>query len=302
MFKQTNLLRFSLIIRMLRKQPSTFDEINEYLAKESELQSFNSNITNRTFYRDLDDILAIFDIDIQFDFSKKVYFINDEAQPEVTDRVLAAIDIFNTLNGSDQLSKYIHFDHQGSQGTKNLFKVLYAIKNGYEVHFDYQKYWDDAISRIEVEPYALKEFRNRWHLIAKDVKDNKIRIFALERLTNISITKKTFIYPRANSIEEQCRNSFGAINQYAEEPQQILLWFEKAQLRYIRTFPLHVSQKVIMNDVDGSIIALKLCITRDLIKELLSFGNTLKVLQPLSLSDKIRQAHYNAFMQYSKLD
>ncbi|TAG99639.1 MAG: WYL domain-containing protein, partial [Sphingobacteriales bacterium] len=43
---------------------------------------------------------------------------------------------------------------------------------------------------------------------------------------------------------------------------------------------------------------LNLCITHDFVMELLSFGNDLKVLQPQSLVDKIKTAHYNAYKKY----
>lgn len=299
MIKRTSLVRYSLIIRMLRKQPSTFDEVAEYLAQESELQNFNSNITKRTFQRDLDDIHSVFDIDIQFDFSKRIYYINDEDQPEVNDRILAAIDIFSSLGGSDQVSKYLHIEKQGSQGTESLIKLLHAIKNRCAIYFDYQNHWDDPISRVEVEPYAIKEFKNRWHLIARDCLDERIRSFALDRLTNPSITRKVFTYPTDNSIEEQCRYSFGTVCQSAEGPQDIILTFDRIQVKHIRTYPLHRSQKFLFEDEDGCWIQYKLCVTPDFVKELLSYGDRVKVLQPISLRDRIRETHYKAFMQYS---
>jgi proteasome accessory factor B len=43
---------------------------------------------------------------------------------------------------------------------------------------------------------------------------------------------------------------------------------------------------------------LKLCVTQDLVMELLSFGDDLKVLNPKSLADEIKKAHRQAFSQY----
>ncbi|MCC6186040.1 MAG: WYL domain-containing protein, partial [Chitinophagaceae bacterium] len=64
---------------------------------------------------------------------------------------------------------------------------------------------DEEFSQRRVEPYALKEFKNRWYVIAKDNNDNHIKNFALDRLTELEITKKTFIYPNNYSVEESYR-------------------------------------------------------------------------------------------------
>jgi predicted DNA-binding transcriptional regulator YafY len=45
-------------------------------------------------------------------------------------------------------------------------------------------------------------------------------------------------------------------------------------------------------------IKLKLCLTYDLVMELLSFGENMKVIKPKSLADQIKQAHQNAYRQY----
>ena len=85
MSKRESISRYNLIIKKLRKLPCTFDEIADYLSRESELQSYNFNVSKRTFQRDLDDIRSLFNIDIQYDFSGKVYSINNEEQQEVND-------------------------------------------------------------------------------------------------------------------------------------------------------------------------------------------------------------------------
>jgi predicted DNA-binding transcriptional regulator YafY len=45
-------------------------------------------------------------------------------------------------------------------------------------------------------------------------------------------------------------------------------------------------------------IKLNLCITQDLIMELLSFGDNMKVIQPKRLADELKEAHKKAYKQY----
>lgn len=187
MSKREAISRYNLIIKKLRKHPSTFKEIEDYLSLESDMQAYNFNVSKRTFQRDLEDIRSIYNIDIQYNNSQKHYFIDNDDQPDVNERILEAFDTFNALNITDRLSDYIHFEKRRPQGTENLYGLLHAIKNRLQIKFTYQKYWEDEISERLVEPYALKEFKNRWYVLAFDIKDNQVKSFALDRLSELEI-------------------------------------------------------------------------------------------------------------------
>ena len=195
MSKREAVARYNLIINKLRNRPSTFSEISDYLVLESELQGYDFNVSKRTFQRDLEDIRSLYNIDIQYDFSRKVYYIDYEEKPEVNESILEAFDVFNALNITDRLSDYIHFEKIKPKGTENLYGLLHAIKNQFQVSFTYQKFWENESSYRTVEPYALKEFKNRWYLIAHDLNDNYVKVFALDRLTDLEITRKKFQRP-----------------------------------------------------------------------------------------------------------
>ncbi|HYQ56450.1 MAG TPA: WYL domain-containing protein, partial [Draconibacterium sp.] len=124
MSKRESITRYNLIINKLRKQPSTFAQISDYLKLESEIQSYNFNISKRTFQRDLQDILSIFNIEIKYNFTDKVYFIKYDERPEISERVLEAFDTFNALNISDRISRNIYFEKRRPAGTENLYGLL----------------------------------------------------------------------------------------------------------------------------------------------------------------------------------
>ena len=78
MSKRESTSRNHLIIKKLRQNPATFQEIVDYLLLESEIQAYDFNISKRTFQRDVIDIRSIYNIDIQYDRSRKIYFIDNE--------------------------------------------------------------------------------------------------------------------------------------------------------------------------------------------------------------------------------
>lgn len=290
--------RQRLIIKKLRKHPVTFNEMAEHLSQESEIQSYNFNVSTRTFQRDLEDIRSIYNIDIHYDFSRKVYYIDYEDQPEVNERIMEAFDIFNALNISDRLSNHIYFEKRRPAGTHNLYGLLHAIKNKLQIKFSYQKFWEHEMTHRSVEPYALKEFKNRWYILAKDKKDDTIKSFALDRLTNLEITNISFVFPEDYNVEESFRYCFGIISPTNEVPQDIILSFDPIQGKYIKSLPLHESQQILVDNETELQVKLKLCVTYDLMMEILSYGKFVKVLQPTTLVDQIIKAHKKAYKQY----
>lgn len=298
MSKRESISRYNLIIKKLRKQPATFNEILDYLSLESELQEYNFNVSKRTFQRDLDDIRSLYNIDIVYDYSKKYYFIDFDEQPEVNERILEAFDTFNALNISDRLSNFIHFEKRHPQGTENLYGLLHAIKNKVQITFSYQKFWEDEISHRIAEPYALKEFKSRWYVLANDLKDRNVKSFALDRLSDLEITKKKFQLPNDFNVNEHFRYCFGIISPNNNKPQEIILSFDPYQGQYIKTLPLHDSQVILKDNDEELLIKLTLFATRDFIMEIMSFGEDVKVVGPEGLVNEIKKGLEGALKRY----
>jgi predicted DNA-binding transcriptional regulator YafY len=167
-----------------------------------------------------------------------------------------------------------------------------------QISFTYEKFWDDEISHRLAEPYALKEFRNRWYVLANDLKDRKVKTFALDRLSGLEITRTKFSLPVNFDINERFKYCFGIISPNEPDPQEIVLSFNPLQGKYVKSLPLHESQVILKDNEQELLIKLTLFVTYDLLMEILSYGNNVKVLQPLSLVDEIRDCYENALKQY----
>ena len=82
-----------------------------------------------------------------------------------------------------------------------------------------------------------------------------------------------------------------------DDKAQLLPWIEQMSQKHEFDAIIPLSAKTGLQ-VDELQIKLKLCVTHDLVMELLSFGDNMKVLQPKSLVGKIKKAHQKAFKQY----
>ena len=299
MSTKESVLRYLHIVNKLRKAPATFEEIDNYLLQQSERQDYKFNVSKRQFQRDLKDIGSIFEIEISYDFSKQVYSINEEEYSEISRRRMEAFDTFNALKIGENTSKYIHLEKRQPQGTEHLFGVLHAIKNNLQIRFTYHKYWEELPTFRNVEPLALKEFKNRWYIVANDLKDSRIKSFALDRLSGLEITKKHFKFPEDFDVNGYYKHCFGIISpEKGQQLQEVILSFDPYQGKYIKSLPLHESQEILQDNDKELLIKLTLFITYDFLMEILSHGEYVKVIQPDNLIADLKATYKKALKQY----
>jgi len=292
------IMRYHLIISKLRKRPLTFKELSEELARESVFRGYDLLTGIRTFQRDLENIRAIYNLEIAFDFRRGVYFFNPDEHSESDLRMVEALDLFNALKVSENISGVIHFEKRRPKGTENLNGLLHAIRNRFQIDFTYVKYWEDQTSQRVAEPYALKEFRNRWYLLAVDHKDRKMKVFGLDRLSNLAISNRKFSYPRTFDAEGFFSHCFGIIVPEDEKPEEVILSFEPHEGKYIQSLPLHSSQEILTDNGEELRVRLRLFLTEDFIMEILSHGPKVKVIQPTRLAKIIRETCRETFLKY----
>jgi len=282
MSKRSTFSRYTLIIKKLRNSGhATFEEINRYLYDEFRLLDEPIRISQRTLQRDLNEIRSLFNVDIRCN-SQYQYYIQEDAQSDYNTRMLEAFDVFNSLSIGQPLSPYLITESHCPAGTEHLFGILSAVRNRWVIKFDYQKYYEESSTSRSVRPLGLKEFRGRWYLVALKT-DRKIRVFGVDRISNLEITRHSFSYPADFSLAEYYRHSFGATRPDELEPEEIILSFDPFQGKYIKTFPMHHSQKILADTPDELRISLYLLITHDLLMEIRMYGDNVKVIKPLDL-------------------
>lgn len=295
---QETVKRHFIIINSLRNKPLSFDEINFKLENEESIDGNKLTCSQRTFQREIQAILSIYGIEIVCDRHTNKYFIKDLSENNAqTNRMLEALDLMNVLDRKKSISDYIFFESRKSTGSIYIMDILTAIKRRECIRFIHRKFWDEEPTIREVEPYAVREYKYRWYLMAKDYKDNKVKYFGLDRVEELTITGKKFNFPKNFNPENYGENSYGVIVDDSDV-HKIVLSFTKFQGKYIKTLPLHHSQKIISDNAGELKIELKLQITHDIKMDLLSYGNQVKVLEPKSLADEIKEMHEEAMELY----
>ena len=302
MAKQDYIFRYLTIIKKLRRSgEATFKEINDYLEKESEFLDRPFSISNRTFIRDLNEIRTLFKIDIEYDFSKGVYFIAEDQHSDLNNRMLESIETINSLKMVGDIARYMFFEKRKAHGTHHFYGLIHAIKNRIVLRLIHQKYDHDEPTERLAEPLALKESKGRWYLLAKDQNDRRIKTFGLDRILDFQTTANRFDYPANLDVNEIFRYCFGVINPDDCQPDEIVLSFEPEQGKYIKSYPIHESQTVLTENDKELRIKLTLFITHDLIMEILSYGMSVKIITPEKLIKDVSKIYQGAINQYENI-
>ena len=99
-------------------------------------------------------------------------------------------------------------------------------------------------------------------------------------------------------VEQEYQNVFGILKS-DEIIQNIKIQCSESQYRYLETLPLHHTQKLILQENENFIISLELIPTYDFVMEILAMGKEVKVLEPNSLVQEIKNKILENLAQYS---
>lgn len=294
MAKIEQILRLKFIEDFLRSRKAagaSYEEIYDYLIRKYEQQDIEQDqlkFTKRTFLRDKEAISKVLKTDIIYRRSSNTYVIDDEDQDEFQEDVfdnLLLVEAYRNVKGKKNV---MLFEQRKSRGLHWLSGLVHAITHQKLITLNYTKFWEGVPHKKVLEPYAVKEFKNRWYLLAHEKNDEKyfIKTFGLDRISDLEIAPSTF-KPQKYDAEKDFENSFGIISTLNETPEEIVLSFDADQGKYIKTLPLHHSQEILVDDDDEFRIKLTLVPTYDFEREILSHGSSVKIISPLSFKNHL---------------
>jgi predicted DNA-binding transcriptional regulator YafY len=300
MTKRDFILRYLFIIRKLRNSgPASFTEISQYIEREFSILDSARSISLRTFQRDISEIRTVLGIDICCN-SDGQYFIHEDYNSEQIRLILESFDVIHAFGMTQNIIPFVGQERKCKSGTDHLAGLLKAIRSKQAVAFGYKKYNENAPSLRKAEPLALKEHKGRWYLVARDHGDELIKIFGLDRILYLELLAEKFSYPDDFSVTAYFRDCYGVIVPSDGEPEEIELSFDPVQGAYIKSYPLHSSQKIIADNHEELRISLWLYVTHDLVMDLLSYGADLTILKPEGLVRLINEVINNMKFNYNK--
>lgn len=185
-------------------------------------------------------------------------------------------------------SKVVTFQSNPDLRNISLFSHLHkAIINKKVLMLYYAPFDKDEYSE-RVYPYHLKQFNDRWYLIAQAIGYDSYGHYALDRIERFEEINMPYKESEVN-FEEYFDDVIGVTVPEHQEPQDVVLCVSNKRFHYINTKPLHLSQRIVSKETNFTTIAINVKINRELISQILSFGSDIEVITPANLRAEIQK-------------
>lgn len=180
--------------------------------------------------------------------------------------------------------------------------LLKMITNKEVISVKYKSFKAKEEQTLIFSPYLLKEYRNRWFLLGSYKKN--LQLLALDRIVNIDSTINIDFHPiDEEEISTFFDNVIGVTKTRGQKETEVIFEANTAAEPYISTKPLHSSQKIIGTTTEGNtIFSITVVLNFELERELMGFGETIKVLQPMFLVKKISKKVQKITQLYAKTE
>lgn len=175
-----------------------------------------------------------------------------------------------------------------------------AIREEIPLLITYKSFKSKAPTLQVYYPYLLKEYRNRWFLICKPKKGPTIITLALDRILEVEEMEKSG-YHRYEGIdfERYFDDTIGVTKTARDRGQRVILEVNANNAPYVETKPIHHSQQILQKKDDGSIlIRIDVVLNFELEREILGFGESIKVIAPQKLKNVINKRLLKALHNY----
>ena len=191
----------------------------------------------------------------------------------------------STFNLKQKNDVIISFEQNEYLKGLEFIPILYnAILYKKVLSINYKSFNSDEEIAIIVSPYYLKQYNMRWFLFAKSEDYESISNLALDRIETIKENNQEYIETDID-FNEYFEDVVG-VTIPSDKTENIVLRIDKYLISYIKTKPLHGSQKI-KESGDNFEVHLKLIPNYELETLILSFGEKIQVLEPMSLVEKV---------------
>lgn len=295
MAKADSIQRLILVAHRINARPYiTIEELSEWLSVELSKNSYAQACSPNTIKRDILSLRRDFSIDVKFSRSNNGYYIDksdDGYNPSLS--LIETFDTLSALGAKGSTPSFIHLEPFKPKGTKHLHAIIDAIDKSQPIEFRYSKYSINSSSHRAISPYAIKQMRGRWYVIGRE-QGGDIKTFGLDRIEELHISNSPFETDNSFSMEDKFAYSYGIYSGDNYPVEDIILSFDAEDGGYLKSVPLHASQEIITDSEVEFVIKLRLKVTFDFIMELLSRSNSLKVIAPNSLQERICEIYTKA--------
>ena len=262
-----------LISTIKRNKRITLKDLNDKWVEEKVADGNPLPRSSFNHYRD--EIFDLFGLIMECDKLHRYYFQNPDAIDDhsIESWLLSTMTVNAALSDSASIRNQILLEKVPA-GEQFLPTIIEAIKLGRSLNLGYQKFGAEPSVR-KVEPYTLKLSRRRWYMLVRT--QDQFKVFSLDRMFSLEMTDERFEKIKDFSPEAYFAEYFGVLTDGTPLAHIVIRAYGK-MASYLRTLPLHDSQRELERTDEYTDYSLDLRPTADFIGELLSYDEGIEIL------------------------
>ena len=171
-----------------------------------------------------------------------------------------------------------------------------------ELRIDYQCYeheHEEHQQTFNLQPYALKVYNRRWYLLGFIKEKDGLRTIALDRILALKVLTKSFTLPEDFDAQKYFSNVVGIFVNKDLPITKVKIRAYGIQAEYLRSTPLHKSQSEGKSKHgEFAEFTYRLCITPELISQMLSMCSQVEVLEPAELRERMKEELRKSMERY----
>jgi predicted DNA-binding transcriptional regulator YafY len=220
-------------------------------------------------------------------------------QFEWMDELIPVIE--NKLGLVGNSAKIILFDSNiDYTGLQHIAPIFHSIVNRQVLKIEYQDFKSVDSYSITFHPQILKQFNNRW--FAFGINEDRQEIIwnmALDRMIKVETNHGDYIPLEMDWDNDYFFDIIGVTRMENEPLIDIKLWLTPEIVPYMRTKPIHPSQKGPTFNLDEWTMTIRVIPNYELKKLLLSFGSSVRVESPESFKDSMINTLNDTLLSYN---
>lgn len=195
---------------------------------------------------------------------------------------------------------FIGFD--SSQDLKGIehFSTLYnAVQNKTPLQITYKDFKTEDPYTYIFHPYYLKEYNHRWFLFGLHVESWKSDWnVAIDRIVAIATFNVPFIHNDTIDWQEYFSDMIGVSKAEGAVLENVVLHFNQLTGKYMENKSIHETQKHKWINTDTLELKINVILNYELERLILSYGDSVRVVEPQQLKERIKNRLLNGMNQY----
>jgi len=223
-----------------------------------------------------------------------------ENHPKYNKLAEALIKFQDEEEQENDAKRILFYDHNEEyKGIKFLKPLYLAIKKKQVLQINFKGFKDESSLVFEFHPHILKQYNRRWFVFGlnktRDIKEWSIPLD--ERLIDFETLDDMNYIESSTDWETFFRTMVGVVRPSVAQVEKVVLRFYNGRENYFKTKPFQPDYDLFFEEEKQDQVWFETIINKELVQQLLSYGQDVEVLEPEVLREQLRE-HSNQMYKF----